>query len=128
MRIPQCHGQSLMSQELSDRWQIYACHDEVTGKRMPEIVEGEIFDAGPLAGRLKPFLDVPESLASAICEHVETVYPPDQALQGSAQGIINRDFPARIIFGLVQENKPMFQIDVFVPTQGEDFFPAHTRV
>jgi hypothetical protein len=44
---------------------------------MPEIVEGEVLDTGPLTGGAKPFLHIPIPSPLAVCEYMRTVKPPD---------------------------------------------------
>jgi hypothetical protein len=42
MRIPQSHGNGLVSQQVFDGGQVHTAHDQPTGKGMPQVMKGEI--------------------------------------------------------------------------------------
>jgi hypothetical protein len=56
MSINLRHLNTGVSQQLRDRIEINAFHDQVRGKRMPEIVKADLAD---LHGLVYPFKDIP---------------------------------------------------------------------
>ena len=70
-----------MAEQFFDYEEIDTRHNEMTGKGMPEIVEGEIFDAGPPTGGVKGSFDIVKSPPRCVSEHIWTIDPSDQALE-----------------------------------------------
>ena len=61
MRIAKRHLEILMPEQILDRSQVHAAHDEMRCEGMAEVVESEISKFGPLQGRVEGCFDVLDS-------------------------------------------------------------------
>jgi hypothetical protein len=57
MGVPGGHGQAVMLEDLLDLLQVGAPHDHVAGEGVPQVVEPEVLDTCPSAGRVEGRLD-----------------------------------------------------------------------
>jgi hypothetical protein len=79
-------------------------------------VEPEIGNPGKPQGLLKALLHVLIGPPLRVVEDIENVHVPHEVPQGPIQGIVDRNFPPVAIFGHVQENEPVPEVNL-VPSQ-----------
>lgn len=83
MGVAQGHGQGLVAQELLHRHQVRPGHDQLGDEGVAGVMQPEVLDPGPPAGRGKGTLHVPVALSGqGIAEDVGRIQAPGEALQG----------------------------------------------
>jgi hypothetical protein len=92
--IPHGHLQSLVTEQLLNRSEIRAVHDEVAGESVAEIVESEVRDACSFAGIVEGFAEIGDRSATAAKEYLGILRASFQCAESTREYGVHLDDPA----------------------------------
>ena len=122
-------GQGLLAQLSLDRCQVHPDRSQMRSEAVSQVLETEVLDSRPPAGRGKRPLDILVGFpGDRVVRDTGYVQAPPEALQGNPRGGIDGDFPPPSLLRLVQQDKAMPPIYFFIPPQGESLPPSHTSI
>lgn len=85
----------------------------------------EILDSRLRERRFERLLHIFKPAPLVIGKDIGRINPPDHLLEGRPHGLVDRNFSPFSVLRLVEKNKPMLEVDVFIPFKKKDFFFFH---